>query len=329
MSYGYSGNLGFRLPDNWAFDQISTVTLGSGIGAIEIDNNIASGRDLGAASVSTQTDELDAFLEWLRFVEARAAEWLDTTDVMEINRLTAQYIASFKDNTYIDYWHGSDVVFGSFDQQFREHVRNYVGLPPVGSLICPKTDVENDLQHFGASLMGAYEHDFHNDRTSVSVADFAGWAGDAITLSANAYNEDIADNDAFAWAYAQVGSDEGQMSGEDVLADLDAIYVAMNTELLQAPISDVLEQGYRSVIGAQNRYDSVMSLRWDSSIDVMRAAFRAVMSQNFDLVFDALRGGLWLNRTNVPILIATALRPGLFMPLLTGAADAIYDKFIA
>jgi peptidoglycan hydrolase-like protein with peptidoglycan-binding domain len=53
MSYGYSGNLGFRLPPNWAFDQISTITVGSGTGAIEIDNDIASGRDLGQDGVTT------------------------------------------------------------------------------------------------------------------------------------------------------------------------------------------------------------------------------------------------------------------------------------
>lgn len=53
MSTGFSGNLGFPLPYNWAFDQISTITVGSGIGSIEIDNNIKSGRDLGQTSVNT------------------------------------------------------------------------------------------------------------------------------------------------------------------------------------------------------------------------------------------------------------------------------------
>ncbi len=42
MSTGFSGNLGYSLPDNWAFDQISTITIGSGSGAIEIDNDICS-----------------------------------------------------------------------------------------------------------------------------------------------------------------------------------------------------------------------------------------------------------------------------------------------
>lgn len=50
MSTGFSGNLGYPLPTDWAFDQIKTVVLGTGAGQIEIDNDIASGRDLGQSS---------------------------------------------------------------------------------------------------------------------------------------------------------------------------------------------------------------------------------------------------------------------------------------
>lgn len=52
MSSGFSGNLGYPLPKDWAFDQISTVTIGSGEGAIEIDNNICSNKYTGVSSVS-------------------------------------------------------------------------------------------------------------------------------------------------------------------------------------------------------------------------------------------------------------------------------------
>lgn len=50
MSTGYSGNLGFSLPQNWAFDQISTVAIGTGNSSIEIDNDIYSQRDTGQNS---------------------------------------------------------------------------------------------------------------------------------------------------------------------------------------------------------------------------------------------------------------------------------------
>lgn len=62
MSSGFSGNLGYPLPTNWAFDQILTTTVGSGSGAIEIDKNVASGRDTGQNDFapSGYTQGLDA-----------------------------------------------------------------------------------------------------------------------------------------------------------------------------------------------------------------------------------------------------------------------------
>ncbi|MFG2775635.1 glycoside hydrolase domain-containing protein [Streptomyces sp. NPDC048350] len=50
MSSGFSGNYGYPLPANWAYDQIVTRTLGTGDGSINLDVNIASGRDIGQNS---------------------------------------------------------------------------------------------------------------------------------------------------------------------------------------------------------------------------------------------------------------------------------------
>ncbi|MEE1928490.1 glycoside hydrolase domain-containing protein [Streptomyces sp. TRM 70351] len=50
MSSGFSGNYGYALPSDWAYDQIVTIDIGSGAGHLNIDNNIASGRDRGQGS---------------------------------------------------------------------------------------------------------------------------------------------------------------------------------------------------------------------------------------------------------------------------------------
>jgi len=59
MSAGYSGNLGFPMPPDWAVDQIKTITVGSGTGAIEIDNDIASGRESGQNTFNTPPASTD------------------------------------------------------------------------------------------------------------------------------------------------------------------------------------------------------------------------------------------------------------------------------
>ncbi len=52
MSTGFSGNLGFGMPDNWAFDQFATITIGSGEGRIEIDKDGYSGRDTAVSKLN-------------------------------------------------------------------------------------------------------------------------------------------------------------------------------------------------------------------------------------------------------------------------------------
>ncbi|MDH6218649.1 glycoside hydrolase domain-containing protein [Streptomyces pseudovenezuelae] len=68
MSTGFSGNLGYPLPNDWAFDQISTISVGAGGGLIEIDNNIVSGRDAGQNTYNPEqiTADLDVNMDMSR-----------------------------------------------------------------------------------------------------------------------------------------------------------------------------------------------------------------------------------------------------------------------
>lgn len=52
MSTGFSGNLGYSMPDNWAFDQFYTTSIGSGAGYLEIDKDGFSGRDYGVSKLN-------------------------------------------------------------------------------------------------------------------------------------------------------------------------------------------------------------------------------------------------------------------------------------
>lgn len=53
LASGFSGNIGYPLPQNWSFDQIKEYGVGSGEGLIIIDKNIASGRDNGVDHLDT------------------------------------------------------------------------------------------------------------------------------------------------------------------------------------------------------------------------------------------------------------------------------------
>ncbi|MEU1037560.1 glycoside hydrolase domain-containing protein [Streptomyces sp. NPDC005907] len=93
MSTGFSGNLGYPLPNNWAFDQIKTITIGSGDGAINIDNNIASGIDVGQNSFNptpSPTPNLDVRFEnmWWEDLRKDIRAYMESVDVPESNWYT-------------------------------------------------------------------------------------------------------------------------------------------------------------------------------------------------------------------------------------------------
>ncbi|MBC2004603.1 DUF1906 domain-containing protein [Listeria booriae] len=54
MSTGFSGNLGFPMPDDWAFDQYFEMSIGTGNGKLDIDKVTYSGVDKGVSAVTPQ-----------------------------------------------------------------------------------------------------------------------------------------------------------------------------------------------------------------------------------------------------------------------------------
>ncbi|MGZ0712564.1 glycoside hydrolase domain-containing protein (plasmid) [Coraliomargarita sp. W4R53] len=100
MSTGYSGNLGQKLPSNWAFDQIQTIWVGSNSGLVQIDKNIVSGRDAGvsglAPAIGVGNDplipagQLDAFDQAWFDACVRYPDSLPQVGVMALNRNTVR-----------------------------------------------------------------------------------------------------------------------------------------------------------------------------------------------------------------------------------------------
>lgn len=59
MSTGFSGNLGFKMPGNWTFDQFNTITVGnSSLGYVEVDMNAYSGTS-GISGIDEGVDHVN------------------------------------------------------------------------------------------------------------------------------------------------------------------------------------------------------------------------------------------------------------------------------
>lgn len=57
MSTGYSGNMGFRLPEDWAFDQIKEFPLTADGQVFKVDKNIVSGRYTGFSAMTNESND--------------------------------------------------------------------------------------------------------------------------------------------------------------------------------------------------------------------------------------------------------------------------------
>ncbi|MEW4428900.1 glycoside hydrolase domain-containing protein [Paenibacillus pabuli] len=91
MSTGFSGNLGFPMPDNWAFDQFFETSIGSGAGQLAIDKLAYSGRDTGVSSVTPPADPKR---------EALFSAWVDMVTSFPLLKDTpALYSTNFAFNT--------------------------------------------------------------------------------------------------------------------------------------------------------------------------------------------------------------------------------------
>ncbi|MCD7035363.1 DUF1906 domain-containing protein [Metabacillus sp. GX 13764] len=234
MSTGFSGNLGYPLPSNWAFDQISTITIGSGEGKITIDNDINSGRDLGQSSIGSGPASINyESLKMLRSIFELAMEYTGNA-IQQANYLVSNY---YKKSHYdMGIW---AFTTGGIDQGFVDFVKNK-GKEVLGDqftdIIDPITKNNIDIQHLMATLSSLlYSPDI--PFVGVHIKDLAGWAGDLFTVMIEVYNHrddvkyeqygDLLER-TYRAALDVIGTSEtpSHFSYSDYAGDMDALNIA-------------------------------------------------------------------------------------------------------
>lgn len=332
MSTGFSGNLGFPLPQNWAFDQIKTLTIASGqAGQLEIDNDIMSGRDPGIDSLTKPIDQNAAFITWCVWLEARAQEWRTQghTD-NSTQRLVAMYLRTWYDGAYTGAGFGT--VSGDVDQGFIDYCNAAKGRPDPTTLRDPKTGLLCDVQHFGASLGSVLVNSLHETRTEVSLVDFGGWAGDLITAATDVWNAGISEDAAYTYAHGMIGNSaaQGTFGGSDMISDVDAMTVGQ--AILAAPstlISDAVRSRYASATAATAKYQEFVTRRFGSRSAMLEAA-KNVFDQTSDVPFSSFRAVLWQDKVGVatPIGAAVDMHPALFDGVAQAFVDVLHETYI-
>ena len=232
MSTGFSGNLGFKMPDNWAFDQFATITIGSGTGQIEIDKDAYSGRDKGINYL--ETDEIYSIYLKLEKIYNVALSF-KSGNVNESNILTTQYLRYLKGGEYgfpgITDDNGKygikwQTMAGIIDKDVCDLVDSKISNEDKNlTFNDPLTQYEYDILHFGATLNCLLHNVVHETLSGLDniVDDYAGWAGDMLTFAENIKSNNLNQEQANKLICSDQDS---KFNIADYNADLDAVNIA-------------------------------------------------------------------------------------------------------
>lgn len=312
MSTGFSGNLGFPLPSNWAFDQISTISVGSGSSMFYIDNNIKSGRDLGADNVSQQENTLNkAFIENLEKVSNIATIY---TGLLEgkpsAEELVSHYYRSITYNGLE--W---DVVAGEIEYDFIEWVNNE-GVQRERNIVDPETLMDLSTDHLFAAINGIIvEGRELPEPDSVTIGDGAGWMGDLVTTMVDYrdHNSEYSSAYELAMDYIAATKVSGYFNLNDYIEDIDGWNIAYQIKTSNKSIVEIFRDYY--TIGYKTRYSTFLNTRHGGSFDNAESAAKAVFDQ----------GGTLPSGAFVVALLATHGILGYTLETANGISDAYVD----
>ncbi|WP_082824307.1 glycoside hydrolase domain-containing protein [Rossellomorea marisflavi] len=244
MSTGFSGNLGYPLPENWAFDQISTISIGSGTGHIEIDNNINSGKDRGESAV-------DSSLEYPSIPDMNDHVFFDLVDkiydiafaysggnVIKANKLVCQYIRS--NEYYGSLW---SIAAGSLDDEFLEIVNTQLNNPTINEVYDPKYKIDIEMPHLAATLNSILTYGSIDN----PLAELSGWAGDLLQVAGGSMVADGYDS-GYEAAFEQIGHLDKSVSTfsmADLIADVDAVNLGNMLIHIPEPINLLLRNYFK------------------------------------------------------------------------------------
>ncbi|MEV4628145.1 glycoside hydrolase domain-containing protein [Micromonospora sp. NPDC049523] len=313
MSAGYSGNMGFPLPENWAFNQIQTLWVGSGSGSINVDKNVHRPKsDLGVSSVN---DPSAPFGDFVTYVER-----LFQIAVMYGGNVNpSQRVLEFlRHKDYGDaLWAG---LIGDVDRAFIAHVLD-IRVPVVERFRDPFYGVDVMVSHLAASCNGVYLQG-RPPGTTTNRGDVAGWAGDWMTF----YGEWRRDSHSYSSGYTYCMERLAKVDGvgtfklRDLIEDSDAYNIGMSvrggTNIVAAVHANYWGEGYLS------RFKRFYEGRFGSAQDAKEIA-RQILTFDDDLVVSAGRAYLIQSTGGIPTLMPHLLPDDKLDEFCQGFSDML------
>ncbi|MEU6715027.1 glycoside hydrolase domain-containing protein [Nonomuraea sp. NPDC046802] len=318
MSTGFSGNMGFALPENWSFNQIQTLTVGSGDGAIQIDKDVhAKDTDPGVSAVNTPSNSVDEFVAYIRRLYNLAVAYGGS-------RNPSQLVMEFL--RHANYGNGQwRLLIGDFDDGFVSHV-TAAGVTPITELRDPFYGIDLDVPHLGANCNGVYLAPPPSSGTGMSRGDVAGWGGDLMTF----YGEWRRDSASYSSGYTYCQEKLARLDGpgtfklRDLVEDADGYNIAMKVRQ-GTNIADAVEAYFKGT-GYRSRLKQFYEGRFSADSTKLYAVAYEVLTGGQDAIIAGGRTYLIEMTGGVPTTLPYMLPAEKLDEFLRGFRDVVETR---
>lgn len=256
MSTGYSGNMGFKMPQNWNLDQfheLHSINTGDSE-AMDLDKVAYSGK---FAVVENVYGSINEFNNYIRQLEEMYVAYRSGCSLRQLILGITNFLRSFKysesiwyiatltpiDTVFVNYVKNNNINLYNKLAEYAESDQKAL-TDSVGGYI--------DIGHMAATIEGYFDTN--------SVPNFwFGWGGDLASLMGQVddkYNETGNSSSYLQLAESLIG-EKSNFNYMDICSDADSIKIARlleNTTYSSHPFSDVINNYYSNLVNTRMSY---------------------------------------------------------------------------
>ncbi|MFD0903433.1 glycoside hydrolase domain-containing protein [Actinomadura sediminis] len=314
MSYRFSGNLGYPLPENWALNQIKEFRFQAGDDSFALDNDVHQpGADAGADAVGSNVEPLKDYLDYIDRVYRAAQNYPGGGDpsVLVLAYLRYPHYATIAwvelaGPHFVDWIAHADKQVGPRVTQYRD--------PSLGAII--------DVDHFGATASGV----LWNARGTPRPArgDFSGWLGDLASFYGEWRAASVSYPSGYAFCQARLARPDvdSTFSFNDLIEDVDGHLIALRTRA-GTPVNTAIREHLAEGGPHVTRFTRFVKERYGTSPDGIVNAARKMLTNGSDTFVTTLRTGVIFSSAGGTVLLPSALPADKLAAFLHGYAEKL------
>ncbi|MGL5865506.1 MAG: glycoside hydrolase domain-containing protein, partial [Dermatophilaceae bacterium] len=322
MSWGFSGNLGFPLPFNWAFNQIKEIEFTGGGRTIDLDRVVhrtSVDPGVGRSGVGGTTPSTVAAL--LTFVDEVYAEAVAYGGADPTLR-TLEYLRSPR---YTTLYQGWEVLLGFWDQDWIDHAEAKLGEARIPWFADPSYGDRINVDHLAATA-NAVLLEGSGSGAAVTRGDFGGWGGDLSSFYADwrTNRSSYASGYAFCMDRLAKRGVASSWSFTDLVEDVDGYF--LGTAARGGTAFPAALRSHLTGTGHRTRFRDFVAGRFGSSVATATAAARTMLVDvGTDDGLDGLRDLVIVGSSSPLVILPRDLSIDDLDPFLTGFAETLQN----